>query len=119
MARRGRIFTPATVGMMRRLADQGRSATEIADVIGSTAASVRVKCCHLKIKLRRRRGSSAAHQLHDIRGAKLNIYLRPVVYAGLKQRADALHKSVADLAATLLEAVANSDIYDAVLDERE
>lgn len=113
MPRRGKIFTPTTVQIVRRLADQGRSAAEIAEVIGSTAASVRVKCCRLKIRLRRQRGQRPSC------GEKLDIYLRPAVYAGLKRKADALHKSVVDLAGRLLEAVVMSDIYDAVLDERE
>lgn len=119
MPRRGQIFTPATVRIVRRLADQGRSAAEIAEVVGSTPASVRVKCCQLKIRLRRRRGSSSERRQRLIRGEKLDIYLRPAVYAGLKRKADALHKSVVDLAELLLEAVVTSDIYDAVLDERE
>jgi hypothetical protein len=54
MPRRSDIFTPAAVRMIRRLAEQGQSAAEIAEAIGSTPGSVRVKCCRLKI-------SCAAH----------------------------------------------------------
>jgi hypothetical protein len=54
MPRRGQVFTPKAVKIIRGLADQGRSASEIANVIGSTPASVRVRCCQLKIKLFRR-----------------------------------------------------------------
>ena len=119
MPRRGKIFTPATVRIVRHLADQGKSAAEIAEVIGSTAASVRVKCCQLKIRLRRGSGSLSERRRRPTRGEKLDIYLDPAIYAGLKRKADALHRSVVDLAEKLLEAVVMSDIYDAVLDERE
>jgi hypothetical protein len=47
-----RVFTPTAIESIRELAGQGRSASEIADAIGSTAASVRVKCCQLKINIR-------------------------------------------------------------------
>jgi hypothetical protein len=119
MPRRGTIFTPATVRIVRHLAQEGKSAAEIAEVIGSTAASVRVKCCQLKIRLRRRSGSLSERRRRPTRGEKLDIYLDPAIYAGLKRKADALHRSVVDLAEKLLEAVVMSDIYDAVLDERE
>src|SRR5271169_4002084 len=54
MPRQGQVFTPTAIEVIRRLAMQGKNAAEIAGVIGSTPASVRVKCCHLKIKLSRR-----------------------------------------------------------------
>src|SRR5689334_8618062 len=56
MPRRSEIFTPAALRMVRRLAEQGQSAAEIAEAIGSTPGSVRVKCCRLKIRLRPARG---------------------------------------------------------------
>jgi hypothetical protein len=37
MPRRGQVFTPRAVKIIRGLADQGKSASEIADVIGSDA----------------------------------------------------------------------------------
>ena len=50
---RPRVFTPSAINTIRGLAGQGKSASEIAEVIGSTTGSVRVKCSQLKIKLRR------------------------------------------------------------------
>ena len=44
-----RVFTPAVIKAIREMAGQGKSASEIAATIGSTPASVRVKCCQLKI----------------------------------------------------------------------
>jgi hypothetical protein len=46
-----RVFNAATIETIRRMAKEGK---EIAEVIGSTAASVRVKCSELKIRLIRR-----------------------------------------------------------------
>lgn len=60
MSLQKRIFTPRTIVVMRDLAGEGKSAAEIAEAIGSTAASVRVKCCQHKIKLSRRRHSAGA-----------------------------------------------------------
>src|SRR6202035_2769338 len=48
---RPRVFTPSTINTIRGLAGQGKSASEIAEVIGSTTGSVRVRCSQLKIKL--------------------------------------------------------------------
>jgi hypothetical protein len=45
-----RVFTPAAIQTVRELAAQEKTAAEIARQLGSTAASVRVKCCHLKIR---------------------------------------------------------------------
>jgi len=54
MPGRRRVFTPSAIEIMRELASQGKTAAQIASAIGSTPASVRVKCCHLKIKVARR-----------------------------------------------------------------
>jgi hypothetical protein len=119
MPRRSKIFTPAALGTMRRLAEQGQSAAEIAEAIGSTPGSVRVKCCRLKIRLRSARGRSPERRHRFLRGKKLEVSLPPAVYADLKRKANALHKSAVDLAGGLLEAVVTSNIYDAVLDEND
>ena len=49
-----RIFTPHGIATMRNMAANGDSARDIAQRLGSTSASVRVKCSQLKIKLVRR-----------------------------------------------------------------
>jgi hypothetical protein len=38
------VFNASTINTIRRLAGQGKSASEIAEVIGSTTGSVRVRC---------------------------------------------------------------------------
>jgi hypothetical protein len=105
-----RIFTPSAISTVRRLAAQGKSASQIAEVIGSTSASVRVKCCHLKIKLRRRTA-------RQISGQTLVVYLHDADYAALKRKATEMQKSTAELSSELLKAVIRSDIYGAVLDD--
>ena len=117
--RRSHIFTPTAVQIVRRLADQGKSAAEIADAIGSTDASVRARCCQLKIKLMRGAyaGSPRTQQRH-LRAQKLIIGMRPAVYTALERRAAQMQKSIDDLAGMLLEAIVSSDIYEAVLDDK-
>jgi hypothetical protein len=112
--RRGarRVFTPNAIDTMRGLAAQGKSASAIAEVIGSTAGSVRVKCCHLKITLRRR----ARHSTRI--GAQSEvIYLPAADYAALKRKAAEMQKSAGELSEKLLGAIIRSNIYEAVLDD--
>ena len=78
---RRRVFTPTAINTIRVLAAQGKAAAEIATAIGSTPASVRVKCCQLKIPLRRR-WEQALH----IEGHRLIIYLQDADYAALKRK---------------------------------
>jgi hypothetical protein len=109
---RRRVFTPAAIDAIRVLAAQGKSAAEIAAAIGSTPASVRVKCCQLKISLRRR-WEQALH----IEGHRLIIYLQDNDYAALKRKAADRQRSAVELSGELLRAVIRGDIYEAVLDD--
>lgn len=118
MPRRGQVFTPRAVKIIRGLADQGKSASEIAEIIGSTPASVRVRCCQLKIKLPRRgRPSRSGSRPRDMQERKVALYVRSDVYAALNAKAAHMQKSPDELAGMLLEAIAASDIYGAVLDQ--
>ena len=111
-----RVFTPTAIESIRELAGQGRSASEIADTIGSTAASVRVKCCQLKIKLSRRaRPNLLQTSGHRLGAEKLVVFMRPADYCALKRKAAGMQKSAGELAEMLLQAIASSDIYEAVL----
>jgi hypothetical protein len=109
---RRRIFTPTAINTIRVLAARGKSAAEIATVIGSTPASVRVKCCQLKISLRR-----GWQQARHIGGQSLVIYLQDADYAALKRKAAGMQKSTVELSGQLLRAVIRGDIYEAVLDD--
>jgi hypothetical protein len=109
---RRRVFTPTAINTIRVLAAQGKAAAEIATAIGSTPASVRVKCCQLKIPLRRR-WEQALH----VEGHRLIIYLQNADYAALRRKAADMQKSAVELSSELLRAVIRGDIYEAVLDD--
>ena len=118
--RRSHRFTPAAIEIVRRLAADGKSASEIADAIGSTAASVRVRCCQLKIKLAHGACVDTPHtQQQPFQEQSLTIRMYPEFYAGLEQEAARMGKSAAELARILLEAIVSDGIYAAVLDERD
>jgi hypothetical protein len=109
---RRRVFTQTAIYTIRLLAARGKSAAEIAMAIGSTPASVRVKCCQLKIPLRR-----GSQQARYIGGQSLVIYLQDADYAALKRKAADMQKSSVELSSQLLRAVIRGDIYEAVLDD--
>jgi hypothetical protein len=110
--RANRVFTPSAIDKIRSLAAQGKLAKEIAEVIGSTAASVRVKCSQLKISLRRRHTDQIGEQ-------SLVVYLQAADYVTLNRKAVEMQKSVGELSRELLKAIIRSDIYEAVLDEEK
>jgi hypothetical protein len=113
-----RVFTPAVIQAVRELASQGKTASEIAATIGSTAASVRVKCCHLKIPVSQRGRPSLVPSSHPHNNeGKLVLYMRPNDYAALFQRAAQMSKSPVELAGMLLGAIASANIFEAVLDD--
>ena len=114
-----RVFTPAVIKAIREMASQGKSASDIAATIGSTPASVRVKCCQLKIQLSRRGRPSLGPGFLPHNENKLVVYMRPDDYAALKRRAEQMHKSPVELAGMLLEAIVSANIVDAVLDDHE
>jgi hypothetical protein len=109
---RRRVFTQTAINAIRVLAAQGKSAAEIALAVGSTPASVRVRCSQLKIPLRHRR-----QQVRHIEGHNLVIHLQDADYAALRRKAADMQKSADELSSELLKAVIRSDIYEAVLDE--
>jgi hypothetical protein len=113
-----RLFTPSVIKIIRELAGQGKTAREIAATIGSTAGSVRVRCCQLKIQLPRGRPSLVPglprHHEH-----KLVVSLGLENYAALKRKAAQMHQSPIEFAGKLLEAIVSANIFDAVLDDRD
>ncbi len=120
MPRQRHVFTPTAIEVIRGLAEQGKSSSEIANAIGSTAASVRVKCHYLNIKLTRSaRPRLAQTQPYHIREHKLVVHLRPAAYAALQRKAVQMQKSAAELARMLLETIVSSNLYEAVLDDGE
>jgi len=106
-------FTPDNVLRIRQMAAEGCSSIEIAKAIGSTPASVRVRCCHHKIKISRRRRSikNGLPTLMAHLPASLSIEFH--------RKAKDLQISASVLASRLLEAIVVSNIYEAVLDDKD
>ena len=105
-----RIFTPDNLLRIRQMAAEGSSSSEIAESIGSTAASVRVICCQHKIKIGRRRAGTPSLLLARL-PASLSIEFH--------RKAEYLRIPASDLASRLLAAIVDSDIYEAVLDDED
>ena len=117
-----RVFTQQNLAIMRRMAEQGCSAPEIAKALGSTPSSVRVTCSRQRIRLRRGRGDVARPPLVQRPvdyegGVPVVAYLAEPVYAEFRRRANNLQKPASAFASMLLSAIAESDLYKAVLDE--
>ena len=123
MNRNRRVFTSQGLALIRQMADQGCSAPDIAKAIGSTPASVRVMCSRHKIRLRRGRGPVLGHidQMPDhVSLAPEHMvvaYMPAPLYFEFNRKAAHLDKPVSILASMLLNAIATSDIYKAVLDD--
>jgi hypothetical protein len=88
---------------IRVLIDQGLSDLEIANRIGCTVGTLRVRCSQLKISLRR----------------PAKVVLPQAILDQLNQRAELMGVSTVALAADLLEEIARDDLYDAVLDRND
>jgi hypothetical protein len=119
----GRIFTPHNLAVVRHMAERGSTSAEIARIIGSTAASVRVVCSHHKIRLKRGRRypeRTAPIPLDHGRAMSEHTIVARIpaqLYADFFRKAEHLQIPVSALASNLLAAIAISDIYEAVLDD--
>ena len=95
--------------LIRALIGQGLSNTEIANRIGWTVGTLRVRCSQLKISLRR-----SSKKVRLKRWPK--IPLPDDLFEQLRQRAAAMGVSTAELVVDLLKEIARDGLYDAVLD---
>ncbi len=86
--------------LIRILIDQGLSDLEIANRMGCTVGTLRVRCSQLKVSLRR----------------PAKVVLPQSILDQLERRAALMGVSTVSLAADLLEEIARDDLYDAVLD---
>jgi hypothetical protein len=118
MSRYGRVFTPKTISRMREMAENGRSAFEIAQAVGSTIGSVRVVCSRHKIRLKGLRAHTISLPLvrspsvHDVVA-----HMPAPLYAEFYRKAEHLRMSPSVLASNLLAAITISNIFEAVLDD--
>jgi hypothetical protein len=117
-----RVFTSQKVALMQQMAGTGCSAREIAEAIGSTPSSVRVVCSRQKIRLKggRRPVSKQDEQLAEHVGSPEHTvvaYMPAPLYAEFNRKAAHLDLPVSMLATMLLNEIASSDLYKAVLDD--
>jgi len=123
MSDQRRVFTLQRLNLMRQMAGQGCSAPDIAKAIGSTPASVRVVCSRYKIRLKRGRGPASRYVEQISEPVSLApehmvvAYMPAPLYSAFHRKAAHLDKPVSMLASMLLNAIATSDIYKAVLDD--
>ena len=114
MARRAKIFSPLVLSQISQLVAQGLGAAEIAERIGCSLGTLRVKCSHHGISLRRCDGTRAESErkLH----ARIIIHLARAAAIRLQHKAQSQGTTGPRLAAALLEAVVQDNLYDAVID---
>jgi hypothetical protein len=89
------------------LVDEGLSDLEIANRMGWTVGTLRVRCSQLKISLRRKNNN------------RRQIVLPQAIFDRLQQCAETIGVSASALASELLEVIARDGLYNAVLDNNE
>lgn len=94
---------------MEAMAAEGLSAAAIADRLGSTPASVRTKCCELKIVLTAGRGRTKPEM------KQIAFKVPYKVFAVLDERAAQLKLTPDRLARDILSVVLSDNLIDAVL----
>ena len=126
-----RKFTPAVIVQIRSFVDDGLSASEIAETIGCTVGTLRVRCSQIGVSLRRtpsqvlpgRKGvSSNSPKANNRRVAtgdrvSLSLQLSHTTVDQLRRRAAMKNLSESKFASLLLEIIAHDDLYDALLDD--
>jgi len=134
VSRRKKIM-PAALEAIPTLIDRGMSAAEIADKLGCTEGTLRVKCSHMGISLRRRKLPDGA-ATQDVRHAAayksstrvtapfrnaqtLTLELPRRVLDRLQDQAALKGITNSRFVSMLLEVIARDDLYAAVLDGSE
>jgi transposase-like protein len=132
---RRKIFTASVMRRIPRWIDQGLNATEIADNIGCTVGTLRVRSSQLGISLRRKslddqvkgrsawrgslsrapRSGGVEHDPLDDK-VELTVVVSKATAERLRRQASLKRMSHSALAACLLEFIARDKLYDAVLD---
>lgn len=113
-ARRRTIFSPQVLSQIAKFVEQGFSAAEIAEKVGCKLGSLRVKCSQHGISLRRWQANSGGRNAH----ARIMIHLSRSAASLLQRTAQSQGTTGPRLAAALLEAVVQDNLYDAVIDRK-
>ena len=93
--------------LIRLLVDEGLRSQEIADRVGWTIGTLRVRCSQLKISLRRS-GKSKSHMCA--------FAVPSAIFGQLQHHATLMGISESELATDLLKTIVQDDLCDAVLD---
>jgi hypothetical protein len=97
----------ADSALIPALVDEGLSDLEIADRMGWTVGTLRVRCSQLKISLRRKNIN------------RRQFVLPQAIFDQLHHRAAMMGVSTVTLATELLQAIVRDGLYNAVLDRDE
>lgn len=107
------VFTEQGIETMRAMAENGDHVRAIALAIGSTPASVRVKCCQLKIKLPRHARANES----DNTKRSFVITIPPAEFDKLAAAAELRNCSPPVLAKLIVTLVLRDNLVDGVLDD--
>ena len=126
------ILTKDVMAGIPVLVQQGLNAEAIAARLGCTAGTLKVRCSQAQISLRAPKEVKVVPLVPLVPSANppqppkqtrssafampTTLQLSRVAMSRLRQRADAMGVTEAELATTLLEMIAQDDLYDAVLD---
>ena len=128
------MFTDAVLALIPTLVAQNVRPAEIAEYIGCTFGTLKVRCSEYRISLRtpdwrdRRKQRLAAPKAMTLtmlpkpvsspqqRTVQSSLMLSRVAMSRLRQRAEAGGMTEAQLASKLLETIGLDDLFDAVLD---
>jgi hypothetical protein len=122
MLQNSRLNPPQKLLGIRNLAEEGCSAVEIANLMDSTPGSVRVFCSRHKIKIRRSQRylrSALPRHIHSPSEHTIVARMPAQLYFDFHRKAERLQMPVSVLASNLLAAIASSNIYEAVLDDKD
>jgi hypothetical protein len=118
---RKKLLTMSVLAEIPRwISEHGLSVAEIADKIGCTVGSLRVRCSHFGISLRQSSRSRQPRHAGPARNPALRemvLNLPDVTRVRLQERAALLGLSDAQLASALIETIVRDDLYSAVLDD--
>ena len=122
MNARPKIFTAEVLARISEMVAQGLSRAEIASLLGCKTTSLTTVCSVKRISLRRGPRRVRAEKVKPTRPSeidreKMSVRLSPDTMRHLQLAAYRKGVSTATLASTLLDVIANDDLYDAVLDE--
>jgi hypothetical protein len=127
--RRNCIFTKDVMAGIPGLVHQGFNAEAIADRLGCTVGTLRVRCSQAQISLRVSRKIKFVRVVPSPKPPKqkhsyscsfalpTTLQLSQMALSRLRRHAEAIGTNEAQLARDLLETIAQDDLYDAVLDK--